>query len=255
MIKELEKTNGVKGVLNLPGDKSISHRSVMFASMADGKSEIFNSLKSEDITRTINAFKKMGCEIGEVQNKITIVGKGIDGLQIPTSELYMGNSGTTTRLITGILSAQKFRSVLTGDSSLSTRPMKRIIDPLTEMGANINSTNGLLPIEIQPVEKLKPFTYELPIASAQIKSCILLAGLYLKDETIIIERKKSRDHTEKMLGLKVVEENDLRKIYSSSKNFPQAGLYNVPSDISTAAFFMVLTLLSKKSELILPNVT
>ncbi len=124
--------------------------------------------------------------------------------------------------------------------------MKRIIDPLKEMGANINSNNGLLPIEIYPVEKLSPITYELPIASAQIKSCILLAGLYLEEETVVIENKRSRNHTEQMLGLKVVEENGLRKIYSSSNYFPLPSEYNVPSDISTAAFFIVLTLLSKR---------
>jgi 3-phosphoshikimate 1-carboxyvinyltransferase len=133
--------------------------------------------------------------------------------------------------------------------------MKRIIDPLKEMGAKINSNNGLLPLKIFPVESLSPITYNLPIASAQIKSCVLLAGLYLDEETIIIENKRSRNHTEQMLGLKVVEEDGLRKIYSSNTYFPQPSEYNVPSDISTAAFFMVLTLLSKNSELILPNVS
>ena len=255
MIQEFNKINTVKGTLTLPGDKSISHRSVMFASMANGKSEIYNSLESEDLTSTINAFRNMGCEIEIESEKITIVGKGINGLLAPKNELYMGNSGTTTRLISGVLAAQKFPTKLTGDASLSLRPMKRIIDPLKEMGADIKSNNGLLPLEINPVEKLSPITYELPIASAQIKSCILMAGLYLGEETIVIENKRSRNHTEQMLGLKVVEENRLRKIYSSSNYFPQPSLYNVPSDISTAAFFIVLTLLSKNSELILPNVS
>ena len=255
MVQEFNKINAVKGKLQLPGDKSISHRSVMFASMAKGKSEIYNSLESEDLTSTINAFKNMGCEIEIGNEKIKIVGKGIDGLIAPKNELFMGNSGTTTRLISGILSAQKFPTTLTGDASLSLRPMKRIIDPLKEMGAIINSNNGLLPIEIYPAEKLTPITYELPIASAQIKSCVLLAGLYLEEETIVIENKRSRNHTEQMLGLKVVEENGLRKIYSSSNYYPQPSVYNVPSDISTAAFFIVLSLLSKHSELILPNVS
>ena len=255
MIQEFNKINTVKGTLTLPGDKSISHRSVMFASMANGKSEIYNSLESEDLTSTINAFRNMGCEIEIESEKITIVGKGINGLLAPKNELYMGNSGTTTRLISGVLAAQKFPTKLTGDASLSLRPMKRIIDPLKEMGADIKSNNGLLPLEICPVEKLSPITYELPIASAQIKSCILLAGLYQGEETIVIENKRSRNHTEQMLGLKVAEEDGLRKIYSSSNYFPQTSVYNVPSDISTAAFFMVLTLLSKNSELILPNVS
>lgn len=255
MIKDFTKINSVNGKLNLPGDKSISHRSVMFAAMADGKSEIYNSLESEDLSRTINAFSEMGCKIEKDEDKITVIGNGISGLKKPENELYMGNSGTTTRLIAGILSAQKFPTILTGDPSLSTRPMKRIIDPLEEMGANIISKDGLLPLEINPVEKLKPIIYNLPIASAQIKSCILLAGLYLNEETVVVETKRSRNHTEQMLGLKVVEKDGKRMIYSSAKNFPMPNKFIVPSDISTAAFFIVLTLLSKNSELILPNVS
>lgn len=255
MIKDFIKINSVSGKLDLPGDKSISHRSVMFAAMADGKSEIYNSLESEDLSRTINAFREMGCKIEKDEDKITVIGNGISGLKKPEDELYMGNSGTTTRLIAGILSAQKFKTILTGDPSLSTRPMKRIIDPLNEMGADIISKDGLLPLEINPVEKLKPITYNLPIASAQIKSCLLLAGLYLNEETVVVETKRSRNHTEQMLGLKVVEKDGKRMIYSSAKNFPMPNKFIVPSDISTAAFFIVLTLLSKNSELRLPNVS
>jgi len=255
MIKSFNKINGVIGVLNLPGDKSISHRSVMFASLAKGKSEIYNCLDSEDLQRTINAFEQMGCKIEISDKKIIIEGNGIDGLEKPIDELYMGNSGTTTRLMTGILAAQKFPTKLTGDPSLSSRPMQRVIDPLNLMGAQIKSNNGLLPMEINPDESLRPINYELPIASAQIKSCILLAGLFLDEETCVIEKKESRNHTEKMLGLLIEEENGLRKIYSSKKYFPQPAKYIVPSDISTAAFFIVLTLLSKNSELKLPNIS
>jgi 3-phosphoshikimate 1-carboxyvinyltransferase len=255
MIQNFNKITKVKGTLNLPGDKSISHRSVMFSALADGKSEIYNCLLSEDVISTINAFKEMGCKIEISEKKITIIGNGISGLQKPNKELYLGNSGTTTRLLAGILSAQKFNSRLTGDPSLSSRPMKRIIDPLEAMGANINSANGLLPIDIFPVDSLKPIEYRLPIASAQIKSCVLLAGLFLDGETIVVETKQSRNHTEQMLSLRVVEENGLRKIYSSVKNYPIPTNYYVPSDISTASFFIVLTLLSNDSELILPNVS
>jgi 3-phosphoshikimate 1-carboxyvinyltransferase len=255
MIQHFDRINGIKGKLILPGDKSISHRSVMFAALAEGRSEIYNCLQSEDVKRTINAFRELGCKIEINDDKIIVVGKGFDGLQKPEKELYLGNSGTTTRLIAGILSAQKFATKLTGDPSLSIRPMKRIIDPLMQMGADIKGKDGFLPIEINPVESLKSIKYELPIASAQIKSCVLLAGLYSDDETIVIEDKKSRNHTEKMLSLKVVEDNGLRKIYSSKKNYPVPDEYFVPSDISTAAFFIVLTLLQKESELTLPNVS
>jgi len=255
MIQHFNKINKVKGTLNLPGDKSVSHRSVMFAAMAEGKSEIYNCLQSEDVLRTINAFREMGCQIEFTEKKIIVNGKGIDGLQKPKEELYMGNSGTTTRLIAGILSAQKFEAKLTGDASLSSRPMKRIIDPLTQMGAHIKGKNGFLPIEINPVQSLKPIEYELPIASAQIKSCVLLAGLYLDEETVVVENKKSRNHTEQMLNMKVIEGDGLRKIYSSKNNYPTAAEYVVPSDISTAAFFIILTLLSKGSELNLPNIS
>lgn len=255
MIQEFAKINKVNSTLNLPGDKSISHRAVMFSSLANGKSEIYNCLMSEDVITTINAFKAMGCEIEITDKKIIIEGKGINGLQKPEQELYLGNSGTTTRLIAGILAVQKFPTVLTGDASLSKRPMKRVIDPLQLMDANITGVDDCLPIKINPVEKLKAIEYELPMASAQVKSCILLAGLFSDEKTCVIETKISRNHTETMLELEVVEENGKRKIYSSIKNYPKPENVFVPSDISTAAFFIVLTLLSKNSELRLPNVS
>lgn len=255
MIKSFNKVSKINGKLILPGDKSISHRSVMFSALAEGKSVIYNCLHSEDILSTIKAFRQLGCEISLEPDKIIVTGRGINGLRKSNTELYLGNSGTTTRLIAGILTAQKFPSVLSGDDSLSSRPMKRIIDPLTEMGANIESTNGLLPLKISPVESLKAIEYKLPIASAQIKSCLLLAGLFNPEKTIIIENKKSRNHTELMLNLTIEEEGGFRKIYSSSENYPKASEYIVPSDISTAAFFIILTLLSENSTLELPNVS
>jgi 3-phosphoshikimate 1-carboxyvinyltransferase len=255
MIQEFNKIKSVSGTLNLPGDKSISHRAVMFSSLANGSSEIYNCLMSEDVISTINAFKSLGCKI-EITNKIIIIeGKGINGLQKPDNELYLGNSGTTTRLLAGILSAQNFPTVLTGDKSLSQRPMKRIIEPLHLMNADITAEDGHLPLRINPVEQLKNIEYELPVASAQVKSCILLAGLYSDEKTCVVETKASRNHTETMLGLEVVEENGIRKIYSSKRNYPEPNNIIVPSDISTAAFFIVLTLLSDNSELRLANVS
>jgi 3-phosphoshikimate 1-carboxyvinyltransferase len=227
----------------------------MFASLARGKSEIWNCLKSEDVESTENAFQTMGCEIEVKNDRTIIIGRGRDGLIKPVKDLYMGNSGTTTRLLCGIMAAQKFSARLTGDKSLSSRPMKRIIDPLSLMGARIISNNGFLPIEISAVESLVPISYKLPIASAQIKSSLLLAGLHLDTETVIIEDKKSRDHTERMLNLRISEESGIRKIYSSANNYPDPGKYIVPSDISTASFFIILALLLEESELILPHVS
>jgi len=255
MIQEFKNISSVKGELKLLGDKSVSHRSVMFSAMAKGESKIYNCLMSEDVLRTIAAFREMGCKITIDGDKITVIGKGINGLQKPEKELYLGNSGTTARLIVGILSAQSFSTKITGDPSLSSRPMKRIIDPLKLMGADIESKGGLLPLKINSVDSLKAIEYELPIASAQIKSCILLAALYSEEETVVIENKKSRNHTELMLNLKVVEEGSKRKIYSSSKYYPTNSEYIVPSDISTAAFFMVLTLLLPNSKLTLKNIS
>jgi 3-phosphoshikimate 1-carboxyvinyltransferase len=171
-------------------------------------------------------------------------------------ELDAGNSGTTTRLISGVLAAQDFQSVIIGDEFLSKRPMKRIIDPLTAMGAKIKASEKYtLPLIISPCEKLIPIDYELPVASAQVKSAVLLAGLHGNGTTSVIENLPSRDHTERMLGLKVETSGNKRIVYSSKENYPEAKEYFVPSDISTAAFFIVLTLLSKNSELRLKNVS
>jgi len=227
----------------------------MFSAMAKGKSEIYNCLKSEDVLSTIEAFEKLGVEIEFNDSVITVSGNGIWGLKESKIDLYMGNSGTTTRLLSGILAAQKFHSKLIGDPSLSKRPMQRIITPLAKMGAKIKCNDGLLPMEIFPVDSLNEIEYELPIASAQVKSCILLAGLFLDKATVVIETKQSRNHTEKMLELKVIEQNNQRRIYSSNKNYPNPAKYNIPSDISTAAFFIVLTLLKKDSELYLPDIS
>lgn len=255
MKQNFSQIKKVKGDLKLPGDKSISHRSVMFASLAKGDSIIYNLLESEDIYSTINAFRDMGCEIVKYQDRFTVKGAGFKNLKEPFRPLYMGNSGTTSRLICGILAAQNFETTLTGDESLSKRPMKRISEPLKLMGADIEtSSNGTLPVIIKPVQNLKSIEYTLPVASAQIKSAVLLAGLHLDETTTVIENLLSRNHTETMLGLKTEKHGRANKVYVSKKDYPEPKEYFVPSDISSAAFFIVLTLLLKESELLIKNI-
>lgn len=256
MIRYFDKINKITGTLKLPGDKSISHRAVMLASMADGKSTISNLSNAEDVISTINCFRQLGCNISESENLVVVNGRGFKGFTEPAKPLYAGNSGTTARLISGILAAQSFRTVITGDESLSIRPMKRIIDPLSRMGAELLPTEqGTLPMEILPAADFHSITYELPVASAQVKSAVLLAGLHLHNETTVIETTPSRDHTEKLLNLKVDNVSGKRIITSSRKDYPIPSEYFVPSDISTSAFFMVLALLVKDSHLIISNVS
>ncbi len=256
MIYKSERINRVKGVLNLPGDKSISHRSVMFAAMAEGESLVKNCLRSEDLISTMNCFRSLGCDIDSSDETIKIVGKGLSGFTKPAKPLDCGNSGTTSRLITGVLAAQNFETTLIGDKSLSMRPMLRVVNPLKEMGALISTTeSGTLPLTIYPVDNLKAIEYTLPVASAQVKSAILLSGLHLNERSCVIENERTRNHTEKMLGLDVEEYEGYRKIYSSVDNYPEPNNYLVPSDISSASFFIVLTLLLPDSELQIKNVS
>lgn len=255
MKQDFSKIKRVNGELNLPGDKSVSHRSIMFASLAKGDSVIYNLLQSDDIYSTINAFRGMGCEIIKYQDRFEVKGAGFRNLQKPFRPLYMGNSGTTTRLICGILAAQDFETTLTGDESLSQRPMRRISDPLQMMNARIEtSDNGTLPVIIKPTDSLKAIEYTLPVASAQIKSAVLLAGLHLDESTVVIENLPSRNHTETMLGLKTENRGMGRRVSVSKKDYPEPKEYFVPSDISSAAFFIVLTLLLKDSELLIKNI-
>lgn len=255
MIQKIENINAIKGELVLPGDKSISHRAVMFSAMADGKSTVKNYLNSEDVNATIECFRKLGCKIEQTSTNLAIEGCGFDGFSEPSSTLDAGNSGTTTRLISGILAAQKFDATIVGDASLSKRPMKRVVDPLSQMGAKFETSDvGTLPMKISNSEELKAIEFDMQIASAQIKSAILLAGLHLDEETVVVEHSRTRNHTETLLGLKVEEFDGYRKIYSSRKNYPKPADYIVPSDISTSAFFIVLTLNLENSELLLKNV-
>ncbi len=256
MIEYFDNIKKVNGVLELCGDKSISHRAVMFGAMAKGESVIFNCANSEDVKTTINCFRQLGAEIIEDKNKIKIKGKGFKGFQKPVTDLYVGNSGTTARLISGILVPQNFELVLTGDDSLSKRPMGRIIDPLQEMGALINGTkSGTLPLTILPSNNFSRIEYTLPVASAQVKSAVLLAGLHLDEKTVVHEPVSTRDHTENLLGLEIEKEGGGLKIYSSIKNYPKPNEYYVPSDLSSASFFIILTLLLKNSVIRINNVT
>jgi 3-phosphoshikimate 1-carboxyvinyltransferase len=255
-IMEFNHISKVKGELKIPGDKSISHRAVMLASLAKGKSIIKNLADGKDVVSTINCFRQLGIEIVKKENVYSVQGKGYKGFRKPDGLLNAGNSATLTRLLTGILSVQNFESTIVGDKSLSTRPMKRILVPLTLMGARITaSPDSTLPLKIFPSQNLNPITYELPVASAQVKSSVLFAGLHLEQTSSVIEILPSRNHTEKMLNLKI--ENISGKIYSyvSKENYPLPEEYFIPSDISTAVFFIILTLLTKSSELKIKDVS
>lgn len=255
-MQEFSKLNWVEGELVLPGDKSVSHRAVMFSCLADGESTVRNLSNGQDVRSSVACFRKLGCKVESKEGIVRIKGMGFKNFIPTTEKLDAGNSGTTSRLLSGILAMQDFKSVLIGDESLSVRPMKRVIEPLGLMGCQINATDALtLPMEFIPADNHNPITYELPVASAQVKSAILLAGLHLDEVTKVIEKIPSRNHTEVMLNLDS-EIIDGKKVISvSRKNYPVPNDYIVPSDISTAAFFMVLGLLSKKSQITLKNVS
>lgn len=250
---KIEPIENTDGVLSLPGDKSISHRAVMFSAMAKGKSIVKNYLDSADLHSTIDCFRALGVDINIERRELKITGKGYRGFMQPANQLYAGNSGTTARLLSGILSAQTFDSVITGDESLSKRPMDRITSPLSKMGAKLKSTDGHLPLYIYSSE-LNAVQYTLHIASAQVKSAILLAGVHLEETTTIIEPAATRNHTELMLGLPVRHSPEGNVIKVNKSYYPEAREYIVPSDISTAAFFIVLTLIMPNGSLLLKNV-
>ncbi len=242
--------------ITVPGDKSISHRSIMLGALAKGTTEIEGFLMGEDCLSTISCFQKLGIRIEQQKDKIIVHGKGLHGLTAPTETLDVGNSGTTLRLISGILSAQPFCSHLTGDASIQKRPMERIAVPLRQMGAVLKGSSDKLfaPFAIEGTA-LKGITYALPMASAQVKSAILLAGLFAKGETIVIEPEPTRDHTEIMLRCMGAE---IQKIGNEIHCKPVPELYAhkivVPSDISSAAYFIVLGCICENSEIILKNV-
>jgi 3-phosphoshikimate 1-carboxyvinyltransferase len=253
---KIKPAKSMSGVINIPGDKSISHRACIFGAIANGKTIIHNFLNAEDTLRTVGMFKQMGVKIKLNKDTLTIDGKGLDSLKKPETLLYAGNSGTTARLMLGILAGQKFSSTIDGDKYLRKRPMLRVVEPLRKMGANITGKdNGnYLPLEITG-KRLKPINYRLKVASAQVKSAILLAGLYAKGKTIISEPAKSRDHTERMMDLfgAGLEVNGLQ--YSIKGNFAlKAKKIMIPGDISSASFFIVAATLIKNSEILIKNV-
>ena len=255
---EITKAKKLKGEISVPGDKSISHRSIMFGALAKGITEIDGFLDGEDCNSTIDCFRSMGVKIEKNENRIKVYGNGLYGLQAPTSPLNCGNSGTTTRLISGILSGQRFESKLIGDDSLQSRPMKRVIDPLTKMGADISSEKGnnCVPLLIRPsANGLRGIAYESPVASAQVKSAILLAGLYAKGITSVTEPAVSRNHTELMLsafGADITCAKKTSTIIPGNELMGQKII--VPGDISSAAYFIAAGLLVPNSELLIRNV-
>ena len=250
----------LKGEILMPGDKSISHRSIMCAAIAKSSSVIRGFLKGEDCLATLDAFSKMGVNIDQHEKEIVVHGVGLQGLKKPNSDLYLGNSGTSMRLMSGLLCGQSFSSTLTGDASLSFRPMERIVTPLTTMGANISSgKGGCPPLEINPSEKLKAFSYELPIASAQVKSCLMFAGLYADGPVVIKEKLQTRDHTELMfrkfgIDVSIEESEGLKEIHVLPPKSMDATDINIPGDFSSAAFLILAALITPGSDLTLMNI-
>ena len=249
----------LRGKITIPGDKSISHRSIMLSSLADSPVEVTNFLKGADCLSTIACMKAMGVDIEENGDRILVKGNGLHGLKEPSDILDAGNSGTTLRLLMGLLSPQKFLTTFTGDSSLRQRPMGRVIKPLTMMGAKIvgRNQNKNLPITIIPAEqKLKGITYQMPVASAQVKSAIILAGLCADGTTTIIEPYPSRDHTEKMLtafGANIEKNGNVVKVTPIDKLTAPHSI-EVPGDISSAAYWIVLASILKDSDVTIKNV-
>lgn len=250
------KSHPLKGEITVPGDKSISHRCIMLGALANGTTSITNFLKGADCLSTISCFQKMGIEIEETKSEILVHGKGLHGLSAPTEILDAGNSGTTTRLISGILAGQNFSCDLTGDASIQKRPMKRIMTPLSMMGADITSVhnNGCAPLHIKGAP-LKGISYQSPVASAQVKSCVLFAGLYADGKTSVTEPFLSRNHSELMLssfGASIETCGTTATI--EPEPVLTAQKVEVPGDISSAAFFIAAGLLIPGSELLIKNV-
>lgn len=253
---DLTHTAHFKGTVSIPGDKSISHRAIMFGAISEGTTEITNFLQGADCLSTISCFREMGISIENEAGRVTVHGKGLHGLSRPERMLDVGNSGTTTRLISGILAGQPFSSELNGDASIQTRPMKRILTPLSAMGAKVRSIkdNGCAPLAFSPAP-LHGISYQSPVASAQVKSCLLLAGLYADGTTSVTEPVRSRNHTELMLSAFGA---DITSDGAAVSILPQPRLtglsVTVPGDISSAAYFIAAGLLVKDAEIVIQNV-
>jgi len=248
----------LSGEFRVPGDKSISHRSIMFGAIADGTTHITGFLQGEDSLNTLRAFRAMGVKIDgpDAQASVTIQGVGIDGLKTPAADIDLGNSGTSIRLMSGLLSGQSFDVVLCGDRSLSKRPMKRVTEPLALMGARVDTDEGgRPPLHIKGGSALQGFSYTMPMASAQVKSCVLLAGMYAKGKTCVTEPAITRDHTERMLnafGYPVETQGSTMCIEGGGRL--TACNIDVPADISSAAFFLVGASIAEKADITLLHV-
>ena len=253
--KKITPAKRLEGQLQLPGDKSISHRYAMLGAIAEGTTDIHFFATSADCQSTLECLKKLGVKIQRRDNVVTIEGGGLTGLKPSTAALDAGNSGTTMRMLAGILAGQPFRSVLSGDASLSRRPMKRIVEPLTLMGARIRvAEGGLPPLEIEG-GALTPIHYDLPVASAQVKSAVLFAGLHAEGETEVVEPAPTRDHTEialEQMGAEIGRHG--RTVAVRGRARLEGRKFYVPGDISSAAFFMIAGLMVPESNLVLRNV-
>jgi len=253
----IKKSKGFGGSVTVPGDKSISHRAVIFGAIAEGITKVTGFLPGEDNHSTIRAFAQMGVRIElDSSTELTIHGVGLHGLTEPANIIDAGNSGTTTRLLIGLLAAQPFTSTITGDASLRERPMMRVVKPLRQMGASIDGKDGgrLLPLTIKG-GGLHSIDYTSPVASAQLKSCLLIAGLYAEGTTTVTEPMKSRDHTERMLWAFGVDVDvDGNSVSIGKERRLKGTVIDVPGDISSAAFFMVAAMITKGSELRINNV-
>jgi len=250
--------NGIAGNIIIPSDKSISHRSIIIPSISIGVTEINNLLMSDDVIHTLNAFKALGVKIEKLNNKIIIYGKGLNSLKKPNKSIYLGNSGTSARLLTGLLASQNFETILEGDHSLSSRPMARIMDPLKSMGAEFENISGTLPLKIIG-KKLNKSKIEIEIPSAQIKSGLILAALNTEGVSQIIEKNITRDHTENMLksfgaNINIEKNNNQTFIYINGKQELKSKNINVPSDLSSSAFFIIAALINHGSKINLNNI-
>jgi len=247
----------LRGEIRVSGDKSISHRAIMLGALAEGITKVSGFLEGEDCLATLAAFRAMGVHIyGPEQGQVTIYGVGLHGLQAPAAPLYLGNSGTSMRLLAGLMAGQAFDVVMAGDASLTRRPMKRVTVPLGQMGARIEaSTTGTPPLKISGGQALRGIDYAMPVASAQVKSSLLLAGLYASGTTCVTEPAPTRDHTERMLsGFGYTIEREGNRVCLEGGGRLHAATIDVPADISSAAFFMVGASIAPGSDLMLQHV-
>lgn len=254
-MKLLTNVSQLKGTLRVPGDKSISHRSIMFGSLAKGTTTVHDILRGEDVLSTMQVFRDLGVDIQDDGNIVTITGVGFDGLKAPKNKLDMGNSGTSIRLISGVLAGQDFTVEMFGDDSLSKRPMDRVTIPLRQMGVEVSGQTDLPPLTMRGSKALKPIHYQLPVASAQVKSALIFAALQADGESVIIEKEKTRNHTEDMIVQfgGAIDVNDKEIRIKGGQEFTGQDVV-VPGDISSAAFWLVAGLIVPNAKVTLENV-